>query len=92
MNRFPPFGARVSAVSSYGDVREEQSGESSSSQRDFAGLAVRTFTDKTTSRFPGLERRGAMGPHGLWKGTREDRLYTEAFFSCLVRPRLDGSG
>src|SRR5256885_31101 len=33
----PPFGARMSFVSSYGVVREEQLGESTDSRRDFHG-------------------------------------------------------
>src|SRR2546426_1746381 len=66
----PPFDARMSFVSSYGVVREEQLGESTDSRRDFTGLEGRTFTRKTTSRFPELQRPGACGPTGLSKGTR----------------------
>src|SRR2546422_455953 len=33
----PPFGARMSFVSSYGVVREQQLGESTDSRRDFHG-------------------------------------------------------
>src|SRR5881296_646290 len=66
----PPFGARMSFVSSYGVVREEQLGESTDSRRDLTGLEVRTSTDETTGRFPELEHAGACGPTGLSKGTR----------------------
>src|SRR3989442_4027637 len=66
----PPFGARMSFVSSYGVVREEQLGESTDSRRDLTGLEVRTSTDETTGRFPELERAGACGPTGFSKGTR----------------------
>src|SRR3989442_13111068 len=66
----PPFGARMSFVSSYGVVREEQLGESTDSRRDLTGLEVRTSTDETTGRFPELEHAGPCGPTGLLKGAR----------------------
>src|SRR2546425_10361212 len=58
----PPFGARMSFVSSYGVGREEQLGESTDSRRGLSVLEGRSPTDETTGRFPALQHAGACGP------------------------------
>src|SRR5881628_2932342 len=61
----PPFGARMSFVSSYGVVREEQLGESTDSRRDFHGPRGEDIYRR--------DDRSISGTRARWR-PRADRL------------------
>src|SRR6058998_1116437 len=61
----PPFGARMSFVSSYGVVREEQLGESTDSRRDFHGPRGEDIYRR--------DDRSISGTRARWR-LRADRL------------------
>src|SRR2546427_10569645 len=61
----PPFGARMSFVSSYGVVREEQLGESTDSRRDFHGPRREDIYRR--------DDRSISGTRARWR-PRADRL------------------
>src|SRR2546428_13797073 len=61
----PPFGARMSFVSSYGVVREEQLGESTDSRRGFHGPRREDIYRR--------DERSISGTRARWR-PRADRL------------------
>src|SRR2546427_10736686 len=64
----PPFGARMSFVSSYGVVRGEQLGESSDSRRDFHGTRGEDIHPQNHESISGTRARWRHGAARLVEG------------------------